>query len=68
MSDFNERGEFMKAIADALSIASQNIQKYRKEKDPERLRYWIEIHRQFVHACASTQQITRKFDSGGLNE
>lgn len=62
VKDFKEREEFLKQVADSLSICSAHIQAYKKAKDKQRARYWTALHRCLVHACAEMHQVIRDID------
>lgn len=51
-------------MSHVLSEASENIQKYKKEKNSEMVSYWTDIHRTLTHACRDIGYFTHGLNKG----
>lgn len=51
-------------MSHVLSEASENILKYKKEKNLPMVSYWTDIHRALVHSCRDIGSFTHKLNKG----
>lgn len=56
--------KILNMMSHVLSEASENVQKYRKEKNEELVSYWTEVHRALVYACRDIGECNLKKNLG----